>query len=100
MLVKGEIQNGVISVLQAMDRATALQAKDILWEHHQSPGSRRISSSKADVWATIRKYMMHGTLSHLLGSGRHFKLMPDILAIIEEQMRADDETTATQLAKL
>ena len=37
---------------------------------------------------------MHGTLSRLPGSGRHFKLTPDILAIIEEQMRVDDETTA------
>ena len=26
--------------------------------------------------------------------------MPDILAIIEEQMRADDETTATQIVKI
>ena len=26
--------------------------------------------------------------------------MPDTLAIIEEQMRADDETTATQLVKI
>ena len=30
----------------------------------------------------------------------HFMLMPDILAIIEEQMRADDETTATQLVNI
>jgi len=55
--------------------------------------------SKQAVWATIRKYKMHGTLSRLPGSGRRFKLTPDILAIIEEQMRVDDETTATQLVK-
>ena len=52
------------------------------------------------VWATIKKYKMNGTLSRLPGSGRRFKLMPDILAIIEEQMRVDDETTATQLVKI
>ena len=43
---------------------------------------------------------MHGTLSRLPGSERRFKLMPDILAIIEEQMCVDDETTATQLVKI
>ena len=43
---------------------------------------------------------MHGTLSRLPGSARCFKLMPDILAIIEEQMHVDDKTTATQLVKI
>ncbi len=38
--------------------------------------------------------------SHLPRSGRRFKLTPDILAIIEEQLRVDDETTATQLVKI
>ena len=51
------------------------------------------------VWGMIRKYK-DGTLSHLPGSGRCFKLTPDILAIIEEQMRMDNETTATQLVKI
>ena len=56
--------------------------------------------SKQAVWATIRKYKMHGTLSRLPGSGRRFKLTPDILTIIKEQMRVNDETTATQLVKI
>ena len=43
---------------------------------------------------------MHATLSCHSGSGRCFKLMSTILAIIEEQLRMDDETTATQLVKI
>jgi len=54
--------------------------------------------SKQTVWATIRKYKMHGTLSRLPGSRR--QLTPDILAIIEEQMCVNGETTATQLVKI
>ena len=43
---------------------------------------------------------MHGTLSRLPGSRRRFKLTPEFLAILEEQMRVDDETTATLLVKI
>ena len=43
---------------------------------------------------------MHGTLPRLPGSERRFKLTPGILAIIEEEMCVDDETTATQLVKI
>ena len=56
--------------------------------------------SKQTAWAVIRKYKMHGTLSRLPGRGCRFNLTPDIWAIIEEQMRMDDETTATQLVKI
>ena len=55
---------------------------------------------KQTVWATIRKYKLHGTLSLLPGSGHRFKLTPSILSIIEEQMRMDDEKAATQLVKI
>ena len=48
MLVKGETANGVISVLQTADFATVLRATDVVREHGQSLGSRRIYSSKAD----------------------------------------------------
>ena len=34
--------------------------------------------SKQTVWATIRKYKMHGTLSRLPGSGRRFKRTPNL----------------------
>ncbi len=43
---------------------------------------------------------MHGTLSRLPGSGCRFKQTPKILAIVEEQMRVDDETAAAQLVKI
>ena len=52
------------------------------------------------VWATIKRYKDHGTLCRLPGSGWRFKLMPKVLALIEERMQADDETTATQLVKM
>ena len=55
---------------------------------------------KKTIWTTISKYKAHGTLSRLPGSGRRFKLTPEALAMIEAQMQADDETTATQLVKM
>ena len=55
---------------------------------------------KQTVWATTKKYKDHGTLSRLPGSGRRFKLTPEVLAMIEERMRTDDKTTATQLVKM
>ena len=55
---------------------------------------------KKTFWTTISKYKAHGTLSRLPGSGRRFKLMPEALAMIEAQMQADNETTATQLVKM
>ena len=99
VLAKEETENGVISVLQTMDCATVLRVTVIVRERGQSPGSRYIVPKQA-VLATTRKYKLHGTLSLLPGSGRCFKLTPNNLAIIEEQMRMDDEKTATQLVKI
>ena len=56
--------------------------------------------SKKAVWTTIQKYKEHGTISRLPGSGRPFKLTREMLDAIEEQMRLDDETTATQLVRI
>ena len=55
---------------------------------------------KETVWATIKKYKDHGTLCRLPGSGGRFKLTPEVLAMIEERMRTNDETTATQFVKM
>ena len=55
---------------------------------------------KKTIWVTIKKHKEQGTISHLPGSGGWFKLMSEVLAIIEESMMANDETTATQLVKL
>ena len=56
--------------------------------------------SKRTIWNVVRKYKAHGTLKRLEGSGRHFKLTAEAMTIIEEQMKANNETTATQLRKL
>ena len=55
---------------------------------------------KQTVWATIQKYKTRGTIFHIPGSGRPFKLTREMLDVIEEQMKQDDEITATQLVKL
>ena len=55
---------------------------------------------KRTVWATIQKYKTHGTISHLPGSGSPFKLTCEMLDAIKEQIKQDDETTATQLVKM
>ena len=48
----------------------------------------------------IKKYKDHGTLGRLPGSGWHFKITPEVLAMIKERMQTDDKTTATQLVKM
>ena len=55
---------------------------------------------KRTVWVTIQKYKTHGTISRLPGSGRPFKLTREMLDAVEERMKQDDETTATQLVKM
>ena len=55
---------------------------------------------KQTMWVTIQKYKRHGTISRLPGSGRPFKLTRKMLDAIEEQMKQDDETMATQLVKM
>ena len=50
--------------------------------------------------ATIRQYKAHGTISRLPGSGRPFKLTREMVEVIEEKMKQDDETTGTQLVRV
>ena len=50
--------------------------------------------------ATIRQYKAHGTISCLPGSGRPFKLTREMVEVIEEKMKQDDETTGTQLVRV
>ena len=52
---------------------------------------------KQTVWAAIKKYKDHRTLCCLPGSGQHFKLTPEILAMFEDQMRSDNESTPLNL---
>ena len=48
----------------------------------------------------LKKFKETGSISRKVGSGRPSKITPDIFKIVEEQMKIDDETTATQLQKL
>ena len=91
-------ENGFINVLQATDRTTVLQTKSIAREHRLAAEGYGVP--RQTVWATIKRYKDHGTLCRLPGSGRRFKLTPEVLALIKERMQADDETTATQLVKM
>ena len=59
-----------------------------------------IKVSKKGVWTTIQKYKRHRTISRLPGSGRPYKITSEMLRLIEDRMKDDDETTATQLVKL
>ena len=52
------------------------------------------------VWATVQRYKVLGTVSHIQGSGRRYKLNTDMIKIIEEKIQEDDETTATQMVKI
>lgn len=83
-----------------MDSATVLWTKGIMREHRRSPGSRRVQNSKANCIGYDKEVKGAWNPYRLLGSGRHFKLTPEVLAMIEEWMQADDETTATQLMKM
>lgn len=73
---------------------------------HKSPTIAKIlhkegiKASRRGVLKFIRRYQRSGTIQRLPGSGRISKITEEIKAIVEEQMRADDETTAVQLHKL
>ena len=60
----------------------------------------RLKASKKSVWMTIRRYERHGTILHLPGSGRLFKLTCEMLNLIEDRLHDDDETTALQLLQM
>lgn len=73
---------------------------------HKSPTIAKIlheegiKASRRGILKFIRRYERSGTIHRLPGSGRVSKITEEIKAIVEEQMRADDETTAVQLHKL
>ena len=59
-----------------------------------------LTVSVTSVCKLISKYRQTGCIRHRPGSGRPTKVTPEVLRIVEEQMRKDDETTATQLQKV
>ena len=59
-----------------------------------------LKASKKSVWMTVQRYQSHGMTLRKPGSGRPFKLRPEILKIIEDRLNEDDETTAVQLKRM
>ena len=58
---------------------------------------------KASRWGVakfLKRFREYGTILRRVGSGRPSKVTAEIKAIVEEQMRLDDETTAFQLHQL
>ena len=56
-----------------------------------------ISTSRQTVRRFYLRYLEDGTINRRPGSGRPLKLAEDSLAMVEQLMRQDDETTATQI---
>ena len=57
----------------------------------------RMNASRRGIHDFIRKYKETGSIGRRPGSGRPTKIVGEIKAFVEQQMRVDDETTATQL---
>ena len=53
--------------------------------------------SRRGVAKFLKQYLATGTIARRLGSGAKMNITDEVKQIIEEQMRLDDETTATQL---
>ena len=56
-----------------------------------------MTASKRGIAKFLKRYRETGTIARLPGSGRPSKITAEIKQIVDEQMRADDETTAYQL---
>ena len=56
-----------------------------------------MTASERSIAKFLKRYRETGTIARLPGSGRPSKITAEIKQIVDEQMRADDETTAYQL---
>ena len=56
-----------------------------------------LQTSRRGVSKFIKKYVETGMINRRSGSSRPTVITGDVLKIVEEQMRVDDETTAMQL---
>ena len=59
-----------------------------------------LSATRQGIAKFLRRVEETGTLERQPGSGRPSSVTPHMLALVEEQMRHDDETTAQQLLPL
>ena len=60
----------------------------------------RLTATRQGIWKFLNKYEETGTIARSSGSGRPSCITADVKALVEEQMRRDDETTAAQLYAL
>ena len=60
----------------------------------------KMQASKWGVAKFLKRYLQDGTILRRVGSGRPSKITAEVKAIVEEQMRLDDGTTAFQLHRL
>ena len=56
-----------------------------------------ITTSRQTVQRFYLRYLEDGTINQRPGLGRPFKLAEPFLSMVEQLMRQDDETTATQI---
>ena len=59
-----------------------------------------LRASRVGIAKFLKKYKETGSIGRRPGSGRPSRITSEIKAIVEQQMRKDDETTATQLHTL
>ena len=59
-----------------------------------------LSATRQGLALLIKRYNRTGTVERCVGSGRPSTILPWVKAIVESQMREDDETTAVQLAAI
>ena len=59
-----------------------------------------LKASRVGIAKVLKKYRETGCVGRRYGSGRPSKITTEIKAIVNEQMRKDNETTATQLHTL
>ena len=62
--------------------------------------AENIDCARQNVAIFIKKYSQTKSICRRSGSGRPSKITAEVKAIVEEEMRKDDETTAHQLHRL
>ncbi len=60
----------------------------------------KMKASRWGVAKFLKQFREDGTILRRVGTGRPSKVTAEVKAIVEEQMRLDDETTALQLHRL
>lgn len=60
----------------------------------------KMKASRWGVAKFLKRFREDGTILRRVGTGRPSKVTAEVKAIVEEQMRLDDETTAFQLHRL